>query len=42
MAYGKKRRKMSRKSSRKNFKKGARRVSRKNIAPPPMRGGYRL
>lgn len=37
-----KRMRMSRKASKRNFKKGARKVHKKNITPPPMRGGYRL
>lgn len=39
MAY---RKKMSKKSSQKQFRRGANRVQRKNVAPPPMRGGTRL
>lgn len=35
------RKKMSRKKSNKNFKKGMG-TNRKNIAPAPTRGGYRL
>lgn len=38
----KKRRKMSRKSSRKLFRRGATRVHKKNLARPIMRGGIRL
>ena len=37
-----KRKKMSRKSSRKSFRKSASMTHRRNLAPPPMRGGFRL
>lgn len=36
------RRPMGRKESRRVFKKGARRVHKKNVVLPVMRGGYRL
>lgn len=37
-----KRRRLSPRSSKKIFSKTARRVHRKNIAPLPMRGGFRI
>jgi len=36
-----KRRRMSRSYSKKVFRKSANRTHRKNVAPPPMRGGIR-
>ena len=37
-----KRFKMSKRSSSKVFKKTASKTHKKNLTPPPMRGGYRL
>lgn len=37
-----KRRPMSRKSSKKVFRNGAKRIHKKNVSVPVMRGGYRL
>lgn len=39
MAY---RKKMSRKASKRSFSKAGSYTHRKNVAPPPMRGGGRL
>lgn len=37
-----KRKKISMRKSKKLFAKTADRIHRKNVAPPPMRGGYAL
>lgn len=37
-----KRKKVSRKGSKKLFAATGARTNRKNVAPPPMRGGYRI
>ena len=37
-----KRHKLSKRSSKKIFKKGARKTKAVNIAPTPMRGGFRM
>lgn len=36
------RRKMSRRGSRRSFTAGGVRTHRRNLAPPPMRGGFRI
>lgn len=38
----KRRKRLSRRSSKRSFQKGARRVHRKNLYGTPMRGGIRL
>lgn len=38
----KKRKKLSRRGSKRLFSSTGSRIERKNIAPPPMRGGIRL
>lgn len=37
-----KRKKVSKKGSKKLFAATGARTNRKNVAPPPMRGGYRI
>lgn len=36
------RKKMSRAASKKQFKRGANKTRKENVAPKPMRGGFRL